>query len=90
MIPKLKTRIKQKEQKPTLIDVPMDRTGKLANDHIDLLDKIKETQEQADHNGAELIESLRGSNRESIVVRGTTLTIKSIKAKIKIAVKRPK
>lgn len=87
---KLNTMVKQKEQKPTLLEVPMDRVGKLANKHCDFLDTLKETQEELEHNGAELIEALRGSGRESIVVRGTVLSIKEIKATIKIAVKRPK
>lgn len=73
-----------------MLDVPMDETGKLANKFVDCLDQERELGEEKDHIGAELVTALKTQGRQAITVRGVTLTIKEIEAKIKIAVKRPR
>lgn len=82
-----KDRIVVDPKKP-LFDVPMDNSGKLANEYLDISQDIKDKQEELEHTGASLIEALRGSGRDSIKVRGVKLTVKSIEAKVKIAVKK--
>lgn len=84
---KLRMKVKSKEEKPALLDVPMDEVGKFANDYVDVLGEIKNREETLESLGSELVIALQKSNKQEIFVRGITLKIKHIKAKIKIAVK---
>lgn len=86
----LKHKVKSHEQKPGLLNVPMDMTGKLANEYVDYLETIKGNHEAMDIVGADLIKSLKAQGRDNITVRGVTLKVKEIEAKIKISVKRKK
>ena len=86
----LKHRVKDRLQAPALIEVKMDRTGRAANRYVNIMDEIREKQETLDIAGSELIDALKEQNRKEITVRGVTLKIKEIEAKIKISVKRPK
>lgn len=79
----------QQNTKP-LIDVPLDKTGKLANTYVDILNEIKQNQEELVSTGADLIDALKEQHRTDITVRGVTLKVKEIEAKIKIVVKSPK
>ena len=88
MTKKLKSRVKSKEQTPALLDVQMDKVGKLANSYVDILDAQKELIERQETSAAELVDALKLQNRREISVRGITLRVKEIEAKIKISVQR--
>lgn len=87
----LKYRTKSKEQssKP-LLEVPLDTTGRLANAYVDIMEKIKALQEELVTAGLELIDALKVQGRKGITVRGITLKIKEIEAKIKITAQKSK
>ena len=83
----MKTQFKREKPKD-LISVPMDETGSKANAYLDLIEEIAKANEEKDHAGAELVEALRAVGRTAIRVRGTTLSIKEIEAKVKIVSKK--
>ena len=79
---------RMKAQRGDLLEVKMDQSGRLANEYVDILQEIRELDEKKDHKGAELVEALRGQGRAGITVRGYTLKIKEVEAKVKIADQR--
>lgn len=84
------TRPKPRDQKPTLIDVPLDTAGRLSDDYVDHLEAIGKLEKELDTIGGELIKVLKTQGRESIFVRGVNLKVKEVKAKFGISVKRVK
>lgn len=79
-------KLKVKKVEKELLRVPMDQTGKLANEYLDILAEIHDLGESRDVKQAELAEVMQASGRPKIRVRGVTLKLNRIDAKVKISI----
>lgn len=86
----IKTRIKSKEQKPALLDVPMDEAGKIANEYLDIIEEIENREKTLKDLSGDLIQAMNRRGSKTMVVRGVVLNIRDIEASQKIQVQKAK
>ena len=84
----LKTRIKNRQDKPALLDVPMDEAGKLANDYLDIHSEIETREATLKDIARDLIHAMNARGTKSMVVRGVVINVKEIEASQKIQIQR--
>lgn len=84
----LKTRVKNRQDKPALLDVPMDEAGKLANDYLDILSEIETREATLKDLSRDLIRAMNARGTKSMVVRGVVINVKDIEASQKIQIQK--
>ena len=71
-----------------LLDVPMDDLGKNSESYVDLIEEREKITDEIGKLEPILADAFKASGRTKIFLRGRTLRLKEIEAKIKIQVQK--